>query len=91
MGLYQNQPKSNEALSTYEISNSEVCGFKPRDGEGSKTLLGSTTPVSMENCKHVRFIMRLKFQEEDATVVPARPRVMLNKSIRVPANTMIKL
>ena len=85
------KPKSNEELSTYEVSNTEACGFKPKSGDGSKTTLGSTTPSSMEKCKHVCFVMRLKYQAEDNTVVPGRPMLMLHKSIRVPANAMIRL
>ena len=85
------KPKSNDELSTYEVSSSDTCGFKPREGEGPKTILGSTTPTTMEKCKHVSFVMRLKYQEEDNIVVPGRPLLMLNKSIRVPANTLVKL
>ena len=85
------KPKSNEELSTYEISNTEACGYKPREGQGPKTLLGTTTPTTMANCKHVAFMMHLKFVDEHSTVEPGRPKLMLLKSIRVAANTIIQL
>ena len=74
-----------------EVSNKEACGFKPKSGDSSKTMLGSTTPSSMEKCKHVCFVTRLKYQVEDNTVVHGRPLLMLQKSIHVPANTVIRL
>ena len=85
------KPKSNDELSTYEISNTEVCGYQPRAGTGPKALLGATTPTTMETCKHVGLVMRLKFLGEDALIAPGRPLLMLKKSIRIPANTLLKL
>ena len=85
------KPGSREELSTYEISNTDVCGFAPRTGPGPKALLGTVTPTSMESCKHVSIIMRLKFNGEDNQIAPGRPVLMLNKSIRLPANTLIRL
>ena len=63
------KPKSNEELSTYEISNTEECGFKPQEGQGPKTLRGTTTPMTMANCKHVAFMMHLKFVDKHSTVL----------------------
>ena len=85
------KPKSNDELSTYEVSNTEVCGYQPRAGTGPKALLATTTPTTMENCKHVVFVMRLKFMSEDSLIAPGRPMLMLKKSIRIPANTLVRL
>ena len=85
------KPKSNDELSTYEISNTEVCGYQPRAGPGPKALPATTSPTTMESCKHVGFMMRLKFMAEDALIAPGRPLLMLKKSIRIPANTLVKL
>ena len=85
------KPKSQEELSTYEVSNREACGYEPRTGPGTKALLGSTTPTTMESCKHVCYLMRLKFMGEDSLIAPGRPMLMLKKSIRIPANTLVRL
>lgn len=85
------KPKSNEELSTYNISSTEACGYEPRQGTTPKALLGTTSPTSMESCKHVCFVMRLKFVGEDALIAPGRPMLMLRKSIRIPAKTLVKL
>jgi len=85
------KPKSNEELSTYTVSNTEACGYQPRTGPGPKALLGTTSPTSMESCKHVGFVMRLKFMGEESLIAPGRPMLMLHKSIRIAANTLVRL
>ena len=85
------KPKSNDELSTYNISNTEACGYQPRTGAGPKALLGTTSPSTMESCKHVGFVMRLKFMGENSVIAPGRPMLMLHKTIRIAANTLVKL
>ena len=85
------KPKSNEELSTYTILNTEACGYQPKTGPGPKALLGTTSPTSMESCKHVGFVMRLKFMGEESLIAPGRPMLMLHKSIRIAANTLVRL
>ena len=85
------KPKSNDELSTYQISCTEACGFRPRTDGGSKAILGTTTPTTMESCKHVCFIMRLKFMSHDSLIAPGRPLLMCKTSMRIPANTLVKM
>ena len=85
------KPKSSDELPTYEISCTEACGYRPRVDGWPKAILGPTTPTTMESCKHVCFLMRLKFIDQDSLIAPGRPLLMLNKSIRLPANTLVNM
>ena len=45
----------------------------------------------MADCKHVDFVLRLKFLAEDALIAPGRPMLMLKYDVRIPANTLVRL
>ncbi len=85
------QPKSKDDLSTYEISCTEKCGFRPKSGTGPKTMLGNITPTTMKGCKHACFTTTLKYVDSENMIVPGKPKLLLVDSVKVLANTIVKL
>ena len=45
----------------------------------------------MKKCSHASFVLTLKYVESENLVMPGKPRLLLDKSVRVLANTIIKL
>ena len=84
------KPKGKDDLSTYEISQTEKCGFRPKSGAGPKAILGAVTPTTMKDCKHAGFVLSLRYMGAENQAAPGKPKLLLKKNVKVLANTIVK-
>ena len=84
--------KDSSEMPTFNINLSEKVGFKVKGTEKNpKGVFATLTPEAFGSNDLIKVVMRCKFEEKDKIIVPQRPVLMVKKSHRIAANTIIQL